>query len=259
MFRADKNAGMNPVRSLRRTKTSVIIAEAIVEDIFQRRVVPGTVLATEAQLMVTYGAGRATIREALRLLEAQGVLSIRPGPAGGAIVQRPALGHIAQLLSVLLSLNSGSLHEVIDARLVIEPALAFRAAASATEAQRQGLLDSVKRQEEVIDAEARFLEENERFHALLAEAACSRALAAFQAAMRKIAVGQQVGVRYDRAAREATLKSHRSIVDAVRKRQQDRASLYMTKHMQALEAYLVANYSEQLGDSVRMLWGALQG
>jgi GntR family transcriptional regulator, transcriptional repressor for pyruvate dehydrogenase complex len=250
---------MKASRSLRRTKTSVIIAEAIVEDIFQRRILPGTVLATEAQLMVTYGAGRATIREALRLLEAQGVLSIRPGPAGGAVVQRPALGHIAQLLSVLLSLNSGSLHEVIDARLVLEPALASRAAANATETQCQALRDSVRRQVEVIDTEPQFLEENDFFHALLSEAAGNRALYAFQAALSRIAVGQQVGVRYDRAARDATVESHRRITDAVCKHQEVRAALYMTKHMQALEAYLVANYAELLGDKLRIFWGALPG
>ena len=83
-------------RPLHRTKTAIVIADAIAEFIFARRLAPGTVLATEAQMIAEFGVGRATLREALRLLEAEGLVLVRAGPNGGAIVQQPTPDRLAR-------------------------------------------------------------------------------------------------------------------------------------------------------------------
>lgn len=63
-------------------KRSVVIAQSIVREIRDRRLQPGSQLPPEHEMLRTYNVGRNTLREALRLLELQGVLTIRPEPGG---------------------------------------------------------------------------------------------------------------------------------------------------------------------------------
>jgi DNA-binding FadR family transcriptional regulator len=72
-------------RSRRRTaKVSEIIAREIVHD--SRGLPPGTMLPSEAKLLERYQVGRTSLREALRVLEMQGLIVIRPGPGGGPML-----------------------------------------------------------------------------------------------------------------------------------------------------------------------------
>src|SRR5215470_1941545 len=106
----------------------VLLAEAIAEAIVSRGLRQGDRLATEAEMIAEYEVGRGTLREALRVLEAQGVIEIRVGTGGGPFVARPDAGRLARMLSLLLRLSDVTLREVLDARLIVEPALAGQAA-----------------------------------------------------------------------------------------------------------------------------------
>ena len=69
------------VRPLRRTeKISQVIARDIVRQIYDAQMQPGTRLSSEAQMLSEYDVGRASLREALRILEVSGLISMRPGP-----------------------------------------------------------------------------------------------------------------------------------------------------------------------------------
>jgi GntR family transcriptional regulator, transcriptional repressor for pyruvate dehydrogenase complex len=82
--------GFLPIRttggSLRSLKTSESVARDIVDDIVVRRLREGDNLPPETAMLQQYGVSRETLREGLRLLEAQGLISIRRGPGGGPIV-----------------------------------------------------------------------------------------------------------------------------------------------------------------------------
>src|SRR5713101_6510309 len=115
-------------RTMQRPKLAVMVADAIAEEIFEKGLAPGVVLATESKMLDQFGVGRATLREALRLLEAEGLIAVRAGPNGGAVVQRPSEDRLARLLSILLAVAGTTLQDVIEARQVLEPALASLAA-----------------------------------------------------------------------------------------------------------------------------------
>jgi len=67
-------------------KISETIARDILDDIVVRQLPPGTMLASEAVMLDRYGVGRASLREALRILEIHGLIKIKPGPRGGPVV-----------------------------------------------------------------------------------------------------------------------------------------------------------------------------
>ena len=68
-------------------KRALTVARRIVEDIEQQGAEVGDRLLPEQEMLVRYGVARATLREALRFLELQGIIFLRPGPGCGPIFQ----------------------------------------------------------------------------------------------------------------------------------------------------------------------------
>src|SRR6478736_4725215 len=66
----------------RAEKVSEVVARSIVQDIASRELQPGTMLPPESVMLERYRVGRASLREGLRILEIQGLITIKPGPGG---------------------------------------------------------------------------------------------------------------------------------------------------------------------------------
>src|SRR5687768_6499818 len=77
-------------------KTSEVVAMQIVRDIVDRGLVEGDRLPLEAAMVRQYRVSRASLREALRLLEVQGLISLRPGRGGGPAVGAADPQHLAR-------------------------------------------------------------------------------------------------------------------------------------------------------------------
>src|SRR5688572_9418447 len=108
------------------------VAQQLLDRISAAKLKPGASFATEAELLSQFHVSRPTLREALKLLESQGVLELRPGPGGGIMVREPSTDLLAHGLSVFLRLHEVPFVTVVKAREVIEPALAYEAAVNGT-------------------------------------------------------------------------------------------------------------------------------
>ena len=80
--------------------------------------------------MAHYDVGRPTLREALRILEVQGLLSLKRGQGGGPIVEGSSAVHFARMMSLHLQASSVSLNDLLQARVALEPVGAALAADS---------------------------------------------------------------------------------------------------------------------------------
>ena len=112
---------------LRPLKTSESVARDIVQDVVAD-LGEGDSLPSEARMLEQYGVSRESLREGLRLLEAQGLITLRRGPGGGPVVGTvdPAnLGRVSTLYYYLVGANYG---ELFEAWAVAEGYLAERAA-----------------------------------------------------------------------------------------------------------------------------------
>src|SRR4051794_35691803 len=87
------------VRRPRSPKTSERVARELVDHIVDNDLQEGTMLPNEKQLVEIFEVGRTTVREALRLLETRGAITIRPGPRGGPVVRRPRPDDLREGLS----------------------------------------------------------------------------------------------------------------------------------------------------------------
>ena len=112
----------------RSLKTSEIVALEIVRDIVSQGLKAGDRLPLEAQMLVQYRVSRSSLREALRLLEVQGLIAIRPGPGSGTVVGKVLPGNLARTMTLYLHLAGSTYDQLLDAWLQTEPMLAELAA-----------------------------------------------------------------------------------------------------------------------------------
>src|SRR5680860_495762 len=81
---------------------------------------PGDGLPSERELTERLGVSRVTVRDALRILEATGLVEIRVGARGGAFVTVPEPDYVGEGLANMLLLSSISPEEVTEARMIFE-------------------------------------------------------------------------------------------------------------------------------------------
>ncbi len=105
-------------------KAHEIVADQLRQQIVSGELSAGDRLPPEDELTVRYGIARTTLREALRVLESQGLLKIRRGRGGGPVVTHPNLEPAAKALSVSLQLQRTTIGDLDAARRMIEPQIA---------------------------------------------------------------------------------------------------------------------------------------
>lgn len=112
----------------RASKVGQSIAKQILSTITEGKLPPGSQLPAEAQMLEQYGVGRGTLREALRILEVNGLIVIKPGPGGGPIVQEASTHDFGRMATLFFNARGMTIGELVEARLVMEPVTARMAA-----------------------------------------------------------------------------------------------------------------------------------
>lgn len=131
-------AGLS-TQSPRQIKLGERIAMEIKQEILQKNLTPGAFLGTLPELMAYYGISRATLREATRQLERQGIVTIKRGVSGGLVVQQPATDAAKFALANHLEMTQTPLPDLFEFRLIIEEAIIRRAIRRITEQDKQEL------------------------------------------------------------------------------------------------------------------------
>jgi DNA-binding FadR family transcriptional regulator len=239
------------LKSSRSMKTSERVARELVNHIVDNDLAEGTKLPNEKQLVEVFEVGRTTLREALRLLETRGVITVRPGPGGGPIVRRPRADDLREGLTLILQFSGGSLKDVLDARTALEPMMARLAAERITDEQVDELAASVQRMRDGSDDHDIFLSENQFFHAKIAEVTGSGVLQAFNDTLKSIADGVVVGVEYTARRRLAVAAAHEKVVDALRTHDPDAAAEAMRAHVGEAGEFWNRKYPDLISRPVR--------
>ena len=206
-------------------------------------------------MLERYGVGRGTLREALRHLELQGVLQIRPGPTGGPMVAMPGPSNLASSITLLLALSRTPFREVVDVAGALEPAMAQLAAEQADDDAIAALRGSVDHLVEHLRAKdtVAFMREHQHFHELLAAATGNELFRYLSGALQNIISGSQTGVVYSLAQMKITVQAHEAIVDAIADRDGPRARAAIAEHMGAWRKMLHRQHADALDRAVT--WG----
>jgi len=157
------------------TRAERIVAD-VREALFERRWRPGDFLGTEKELAARYGASRIVARDALRTLEALGVVEIRRGAGGGARISSGNPRLFAEALAVQLELADIDVDEIFAAQHAIECLAAELAAKRATADDVLSLKNLLEKAQNAVDDVERFTQLSLAFHLAIADASRNRVL-----------------------------------------------------------------------------------
>jgi GntR family transcriptional regulator, transcriptional repressor for pyruvate dehydrogenase complex len=214
-------------------KASDVLATELRERILSGEYPEGTPLPPERELVVQTQMSRTTVREALRILEVQGLIRIKAGRSGGAFVQHPGEDSVADSLELLIRGRQIRLTSVHETREAIEPSCARLAA-------RNRLPADLRRLEAANDALAAsenldgFLEANVDWHVAVASASHNEILTGIMIALsRAIYTATRTEGFVNDEVRTITVRAHRSVTRAIKERDEDAAVRRMTRHVHA--------------------------
>ncbi len=223
--------GVGPRRT---EKLSEVLAREIVRDL--RDLEPATMLPPEAVMLEKYRVGRASLREALRLLEVQGLIVIRPGPGGGPMVAQVDSVHYGRTSSLYYHMLGATYHDVVKARAVIEPALA-RVVAEQQDPEHMAALEAFLAHQKENTAEPgtdadyqRYVNESSGFHAMLAGLAGNPVLSLAAHSLQDILLDRVNGL-FPPDERLGVEQAHARIAKAILKGDAIAVEKMMREHM----------------------------
>ncbi len=208
------------------------MSEAIARDIVRRigaeQMPPGTQLPPEAKMLEEYRVGRGSLREALRILEVHGLISIKPGPRGGPTVDRVHTRNFGRMASLFFQMDGVTFKELIEARLIMEPVLARRAA----ERIEPQLLVELARFERAGRPDDEYQRHAVDFHQLVAVMSGNRIMSLFGRSIADVVRDRVVDSLYPKSRRREVLGTHGDIARAIGAGDADLAERLMREHME---------------------------
>ena len=117
---------------LQRRNRPSAVSEAIKDWIAKQKLNPGDRLPQEPDLIETFGVSKGTIREALKVLETQGLVKTRTGPGGGAFIREMGSSRARALLANHFFFKDLSISDIYELRRALEPELAAELAGKLT-------------------------------------------------------------------------------------------------------------------------------
>jgi GntR family transcriptional regulator, transcriptional repressor for pyruvate dehydrogenase complex len=174
----EKAATTRPAHKSRGREKPELIADELRSLIVSGTLAEGASLGRESDLVDRFGVSRPSLREALRILEAEGLVSVVRGVRGGVVVHQPDERMTARNAALVLQFRNATIGDVHEARTIIEPAAARRVAAhrEGRTAAVEALRACIAKQEATIDDPLEFGRANAEFHAVLVSLAGNQTL-----------------------------------------------------------------------------------
>lgn len=211
--------------------------------ILDRNLAPGDPMPTEQELMAELGVGRNSLREAIKVLQAQGIIDTRHG--FGMFVAEENLSALYDTLSfrgqMSLRQNGQSASELVDVRQALETGLIGIAIASATESHLQRLGDCVRQMEQHAAAGEGFTEADRQFHQILFEPLDNRLLSNLMGVFWDVYHSIHDSISnfpHDQEILVETARGHRRILDAVIAKDVQTAQALMAHHFDGIRTLL---------------------
>ena len=190
--------------------------------------VPGCRLPAERELAENFGVSRSSLRQALKVLEIMGIISQRVGD--GTYLNVAASSMLGEPLEFLILLNGISFQELIEARIIVEPELAARAAERATNEDFRILKESLEAMKESRLDRARLVEQDLLFHETIFRASGNRVCSLMFTLIHK-SIHSMIELTSKLVDLEHTLALHRAIYVAIQRRDSEEARRRMVEHL----------------------------
>lgn len=226
-------------------KAPELLAKALREKILEGAYAEGEPLPNERVLAETSGLSRASVREALRILEAEGMIITRTGRNGGSVPQLPGQDRLVRSIQLFVRSRRVRFSTLLQVRETLEPLLARLAALQHRADDLEKLEALQARMEASLNQIPEFTCLNVEWHAAVVQASHNELLIAFwQGIHDMLQTAAKIDQTYNSPAVTAAVsKVHRRILEAIRTRDADAAARRMARHMRAYTEHVQAQTS----------------
>jgi DNA-binding FadR family transcriptional regulator len=207
------------------------IEDQIRGSVFSGKLEAGNRLPPENELAKVFGTSRATVREALRALEREGLLEIRQGVKGGSFVRKADASPLIRFMGHMLKFKKLSLEHLTEARLIIEPEIAKLAAQRATHNDISRLKAALDNLRIVLEQEKRDTATNINFHRILGETCKNPALHFLNQAFLALLQEKLSSLHIDLSKNRIILKQHTNIYKAIKAKDAEKAYMELKEHI----------------------------
>jgi GntR family transcriptional regulator, transcriptional repressor for pyruvate dehydrogenase complex len=231
---ADLFSRINPGR------ISAIIVEQIRVAMREGRLQPGDQLPAERDLCEQFGVSRVTVREALRVLEANGLVEIRVGAKGGTFVRAPSKERVGEGIVDYLTMSSVTSGDVTELRMVLELGIIPLVCERATADDIEELLKLCHQAQQALASDSYDVGMSVEFHTRVAQCAHNGAIELLLPSLQgpllmSLHEARQAAPEMGRRGTQ----EHLAFVEAVRKRDAATATEIMRAHLQRTAARVV--------------------
>lgn len=225
-------------------KTAEAFARDLVREIVNKGLRTGDKLPSEAEMLEEFGLSRESLREGLRLLEVQGLITLRRGPGGGPMVGHLDPASLGRTSTLYYHLAGGTYAELLDAWVVTEVLLAERAARNPDRAAVAAAMKPYLEPAPADDDElTEFVLAHTRFHGVLASLAENRVLEMMLQTIGQIVTHHVLSHADPRHDRDMIESDHAAVAQAVIAGAPKKAREAMERHIQTM----ITVYKEHLG------------
>jgi GntR family transcriptional repressor for pyruvate dehydrogenase complex len=226
---SDKLTVYQPIA--RRT-TYQLVAEQLIELIRSRRLKAGDVLPPERELVESYGVGRSSVREALRMLESRGLIESR----GGGSFAVAELGNLLDRpLDLLVTVEEADYAELFEVRRILEGEAAALAASRRSKDQLLAMSTAIGDMVDGLGSEHEFISADLEFHLIVAEATKNRVIVQLMNAIRSLLQRSLSSSYHIKGSPARAVDMHRLILEAIRGRHPEEARQLMQEHVARVE------------------------
>jgi GntR family transcriptional regulator, transcriptional repressor for pyruvate dehydrogenase complex len=242
MTRKDTATESVSASKIRIPKAAEIVSRDLRNQIVRGLLKEGDSLPAEADMMLRFGVSRPTLREAIRILESEGLITIARGARGGAVVHSPDVNVAARHISFVLQANRTTLSDIYRVHMLVEPAAA-RMVAVKFQARAPSLLSRcIEEGRQSLDDDFAFGIATARFRNLLIELAGAATLTLLMGMLSHIfevywgtvtvAAGKHLNNTPDK---RRGLRSMEKLVEFIAAGNANAAEAHWRQHMQAVE------------------------
>ena len=234
----------------RTEKVAESVAREIVQDIRRNNLEPGATLPPESAMLERFGVGRGSLREALRILEVNGLVVLKPGPRGGPVVAPFDPAHFGQMMTLHLQALGTTYRQLLDSRVEYEAVLARKAAEREGDDAGAIMRAAMTGEPGVANDDTLYSAATGGFHSAVGLASGNPVLALAADAIYAIWSVRVTRVLYPPDQRDDVLRDHAAIAKAIEKRDPKRAERLMREHMERYKEYCEKRYPARMDDLV---------
>ncbi len=235
---------MTSVQRIRQPRVAEIVASRLRDDILSGRIKEGDVLPSQDGLLAEFGVSPPALREAIHILETDGLISVRRGNVGGAVVHPPSAERTAHMISMVLQTRAATPADVSGALMHLEPICAGMCAARddrMTEVVPY-LEAEIQTQTEQFDNLSRYVPNARRFHEAVVSRCGNEPMILLIGSLELIWSSHESSVWSDECntadpttqkTMRAALRDHQRLLDAIRDGNEARAVKLARDHLAA--------------------------